>query len=335
MQTDLILSPADELAAGAPAQPQALDLAGLLENDPRLKSWHTRRGYQTDLEAFEAWRAGRVLSKLLVEQYAAELQAAGKAPSTINRVLAAVRWYSRRLADLLQDAPAQDDNERRQRAEMIALSERVASVSDVRGKRQTKGRHLAAGELGALLATCENDLTPAGARDAALVALAWATGARRAELAGLTLGDLTPAGEDEGELLIRGKGDKERVAYLYNGAYRALADWLLIRGSEPGPIFCRINKAGKLAPAEGLTGEAIRLILEKREAEAKVKPLTWHDFRRTFAGNLLDNGQDLVTVQKLMGHSDPATTSNYDRRGDEVKRKAVKTLHVPYRGRLV
>jgi integrase len=41
---------------------------------------------------------------------------------------------------------------------------------------------------------------------------------------------------------------------------------------------------------------------------------------------------DLVTVQKLAGHSDPRTTSNYDRRGDEMKRKAVKTLFVPYHG---
>ena len=77
----------------------------------------------------------------------------------------------------------------------------------------------------------------------------------------------------------------------------------------------------------------MRVLLDKRVTMAGVKPLTWHDFRRTFAGNLLDSGIDLVTVQKLMGHSDPTTTSNYDRRGDEVKRKAIKTLFVPYHGR--
>jgi len=59
----------------------------------------------------------------------------------------------------------------------------------------------------------------------------------------------------------------------------------------------------------------------------------WSDFRRTFAGNLLDNGNDLVTVQKLMGHASPTTTANYDRRGEEVRRKASKTLHVPYQQR--
>jgi integrase/recombinase XerD len=43
----------------------------------------------------------------------------------------------------------------------------------------------------------------------------------------------------------------------------------------------------------------------------------------------LDNGNDLVTVQKLMGHASP-TTAAYDRRGDEVKRRASRSLHVPY-----
>jgi site-specific recombinase XerD len=62
-----------------------------------------------------------------------------------------------------------------------------------------------------------------------------------------------------------------------------------------------------------------------------VNPLTWHDFRRTFAGNLLNGGSDLVTVQKLMGHASPTTTSNYDRRGDEVNRNAERALFVPYR----
>lgn len=314
---------------------QTLDIESLLDADPRIKSNHTRRGYVADLAAFEAWRSGRPLSKLLVERYAAELQARGKAPHTINRALSALRWYARRLGDLIQEAPAESESERRRRSDLVEMAGRVARVDDVRGKREPRGRHVTQGEITALMAACENDPTPAGARDAALLGLAWSTGARRDELAGLALADLIPTGQDEGELLIRGKGDKERIAYLYNGAYRALADWLAIRGSEPGPVFCAIGKGGKVDPAHRLSGEALRLILEARIAQAKVKPLTWHDFRRSFAGNLLDNGQDLVTVQKLMGHSDPTTTSNYDRRSDEVRRKAIKTLHVPYRGRLI
>ena len=71
-------------------------------------------------------------------------------------------------------------------------------------------------------------------------------------------------------------------------------------------------------------------MLQKREEQAGVNHLTWHDFRRTFAGNLLDNGFDLVTTQKLLGHSTPTSTSQYDRRREEVKRRAVRSLRVPY-----
>lgn len=302
-----------------------------MARDPRLKSEHTRRGYLADLAAFEAWRAGRPASKLLVEQYAAELQEAGLSPTTINRKLAVIRWAVRRAADMAQDYSPQDYQARA----LIAQAERIASVAGVRGIRQKKGRHIAPGELAALMATCENDPTPAGLRDAALIALAWSTGARRAELAGLTLGDWTPGPEGDGDLTIRGKGDKSRSAYVYNGAFAALSDWLQERGSEPGPVFCRIDKGGKIAPLEHLSGESMRKLLSRRRAQARVQALTWHDFRRTFAGTLLDNGQDLVTVQKLMGHSSPTTTANYDRRGEETRRAAIKTLHVPYRGRLV
>jgi hypothetical protein len=52
--------------------------------------------------------------------------------------------------------------------------------------------------------------------------------------------------------------------------------------------------------------------------------------RRTTAGDLLDVGADIVTVQKILGHSSPATTARYDRRPEETKRKAISLLHVPY-----
>jgi hypothetical protein len=108
----------------------------LLENDPRLISKHTTRQYKADLFAFEAWRAGRTLTKSLVEEYAAELQHEDKAPATINQRLAAIRWYARKIADLALD----QDDER-----LAKHTARVALVEDVKGERLEKGRHIEQG----------------------------------------------------------------------------------------------------------------------------------------------------------------------------------------------
>ena len=300
-----------------------------LRCDPRLKSEHTQRGYRRDLTAFEEWREGRMLSKLLVEQYAAELQDQGKLPNTINRALVAVRWWARRLGDLAYETPGMDPGQRR---DIVTQTSRVASIKDVRGQRAQKGRHLYAGELSALLRVCVQDPKPSGIRDAAMIALAWVTGARRSEIAGLYMTDYTPTGENEGDLIIKGKGDKVRTAYIFDGAATALSDWLVFHGDVPGPIFCPVWKSGKIQVGQGMSTEAMAQMLRKRADQAGLdKPITWHDFRRTFAGNLLEAGHDLVTVQKLMGHATPVTTSLYDRRGEESKHRAVRSLHVPYR----
>ncbi len=309
-----------------------------LDRDPHLKSYHTRRGYAADLAAFEAWRSGRPVTKPLVEEYAGVLQAAGRSPNTVNRMLVAVRWWARRMVDL---ARGDTNLTTAQTGVSIKQANRVATVSNVEGSGQPKGRQVTFGELAALMQTCAMDPNPAGARDAAMIAVAWVTGARRAEIAGLTLGDFhidvdaqgAPDGEKSGDLLIRSKGDKVRSTYIYDGAFFALTDWLTVRGKNPGPLFCAIGKGNRIHPEHPLSGEAMSLILNERIKQAGLKPLTWHDFRRSFGENLLRGGTDLVTVQRLMGHASPTTTSNYDHRANDLRRTVVPELFVPYHER--
>lgn len=205
----------------------------------------------------------------------------------------------------------------------------AADVKGVRGETVPAGRGLTPGELAALMATCANDPSPAGARDAAIIGLLYAAGLRRAELVALDLGDYAPA---TGELRIMGKGHKERLAWLNNGAAQALADWLSIRGGDPGPLFVAINKGGKLASAR-MTAQAIYNLLNKRAEGAAVKAFSPHDLRRTFVSDLLDAGADIATVQKMAGHANVTTTARYDRRPEAAKQKAASLLHVPYRKR--
>ena len=207
--------------------------------------------------------------------------------------------------------------------------QRIRSIRPPAGSRLPAGRDIDAGERLALMQATARDKTPAGVRDAAILAMLIATGMRRAELCALRVGD---ADLETGRLRIIGKGDKERTAYLRNGALRYLRDWLAVRGDGPGPIFCRINKAGRIFPEGALSTTAMHKIITKRAAEAGLSDITPHDFRRTYAGELLDAGQDIATVAALLGHASVQTTARYDRRGERAKEAAAACISVPYFG---
>lgn len=309
---------------------QVLDYKEALKTDPRLCS-KTRSLYLGDLDRFTRWQAGRPFTKSIVNQYAAEMQEAGKSPRTINRSLACIRWWARYLADYFQELPAISTEEKLRRAELVATASHIGSVRDIRvPKNDVVGRHISQGELRALIEVCQTDSSPYGFRDAAIIAIAWTTGMRRAEIADLTMDDLTFNDDSTADIRVEGKGKNIRTAYLDNGSYDAVMDWLEIRGNDLGKVFYYIPYRGK-AKHISISGAGLRVLLNKRMEQAGIKPLAWHDFRRTFAGNLLNAGVDLATVQRLMGHCNPTTTSNYDRRGDQTRRQAISTLHVPYK----
>ena len=285
-----------------------------LHRDPRIVSEHTRRGYRSDLNSFESWRGSQPMTRGLVESYASELRSQGVSPSTINRKLSAIRWWTKRLLEL-----AHDGNLPKEQVERIQThAQRVMGVKGVRGNHVRVGKHIPDSEIRAALDSLSNmGVGLVVARDAALLSLAWSAGLRRAEIASLSLEDLT-IGECI-EIRVLGKGDKVRTAYLYGMAMKALLKWLKVRGSEPGPVFCRIRRDNRLDLTDSLSGEGMAHILSRR-----LEGYTWHDFRRTCAGNLLDKGVDLVTVQKILGHSSPSTTANYDRRGERAQRMAAQ-----------
>lgn len=269
------------------------DLLGL--GDPVNAPWHKLR-----YEHLTAIRA--------------KLQEAGKAPATINATLYALRGVCR-AAFNLGLMHAQD-------------YQRLRDVRPVKGERLPAGRGLSRGEIAALMAACQNRGT-AGVRDAALVGVLYCAGLRRAEVVALDQQDCTVEA-DTVELKVRGKGNKERLAYLDNGARDALEDWLCLRGELPGALFLPVNKGGRILH-QRLTEQAIYSMLRKRAAQAGIQAFSPHDLRRSCISDLLDAGADIATVQKLAGHANVTTTAKYDRRGEQAKKRAVKLLHVPYR----
>lgn len=210
--------------------------------------------------------------------------------------------------------------------------QRAIDLKSVKGEKPdaAAGRALSFGEWMGLFAACQSDPGPAGVRDAAIIALLKIAGLRRGEVASLQMHDFN---RETQTLTVQGKRNKTRsVPVEDKGAIDALADWLHLRGDAPGALFTRIRKGGKILPDQ-LSDQAIYSILKKRGEQASLADFAPHDMRRTFAGDLMDAGVDLVTVQKLMGHSNANTTAGYDRRGEMAKRQAVKKIHVPYKRR--
>lgn len=314
-----------ETLSGSACSPLAL-IQAEIARAPKLASPHTRRTYAGILERFEDWRQGRPVTKTLIEEYAAQLQGEDKAPATINHALSAIRWWARRLADLAMENDHLGED--RQRA-IVARAERAAGVENVKGSSPHRGRHIADGEIRALLLACAEDPSPAGVRDGAMIAVAFATGMRRSELAKLTPTDLREIEGGYELTLRRAKGNKTRGVAVYNGAMEYLRDWLALRGAREGPLFLAIRKGGEIQD-HGLGGQSLQELLSRRAEAAGVADVHWHDARRTLAGNLLDAGTDLATVQRILGHSSPVTTSAYDRRPEETRRRALRGLHVPY-----
>lgn len=200
---------------------------------------------------------------------------------------------------------------------------RAVDLRPIGGSRLPAGRDVGQPELAALLANCRADERPAGARDGAVIGLAYLSGARRAELVALHLEDVDT---DPAAIRVLGKGGKQRLVPLSPTVGPLLEEWMELRGHSPGPLFCPIDRRGNLRLGRSLTGEAIRQILSRRTLAAGLAAISPHDLRRTYAGDLLDAGADLPSVQQLMGHASPSTTSRYDRRGDRARRSAAERL---------
>ncbi len=247
-----------------------------------------------------------------------------RAPSTANTYRSALRGVMRecwRLGYLAYDELA-----------------RILQVESVRGSRLLRGRALSRGELVAIFGHLLGQDAAAARRDAALVALLYASGGvRRTEASSLQLGDLN---RGTGRMVVRGKGNKEREVWLTDEALQAVEDWIQVRGEEPGALLLPVEKDRRSvrhhepggSPSR-LCESTVRLACRRRAAQAGLSAFSPHDLRRTSISDLLDLTGDLALVSELAGHANPATTKRYDRRPAENRRRAARSLHVPYQRR--
>lgn len=235
----------------------------------------------------------------------------GWSPSHVNKHLSAIRGVLKE-AWRLQKMTAED-------------FQRACDVKNIKARRQLAGRNIRGDETRRMLAACVADEGPGGIRDAAIVAVLQSTGARRAEVGGVLIERYDPG---ERDLQVIGKGNKERTVHIHPGAVPYLDRWLAILGVRRGPMFRRVDQWGHIGE-KPLSPRAVGMIIDRRRIQAGLPPTSTHDYRRTFIGDFIDAGGDLIQAQQLAGHASATTTAQYDRRPARGRRAAVDRLTLP------
>jgi integrase/recombinase XerD len=163
------------------------------------------------------------------------------------------------------------------------------------------------------------------ARLACLVEMLYATGLRVSELVALPA---SAARHDARVIVVRGKGNKERLVPLNDAAKRATAAYLALLAQSG-----REAKSKWLFPSFGESGHLTRQHLARElkilaaAAGLRASQVSPHVLRHAFASHLLHNGADLRVVQTLLGHADISTTQIYTHVLEERLKSLVRDLH--------
>lgn len=209
----------------------------------------------------------------------------------------------------------------------IALAQRVLGI----GPKRTVKRvvpFLQPSDVDALLAA-PNRRTTRGRRDHALLLFLLRTGARVSEAIGVNAADLSLAAPRQ--VLIRGKGSKERILPLASDLARTLKDLLKeyrIGSDTVAPIF--VDARGRRLTRFGITHIVRRAVCRaaKDGHPFGQRPISPHSFRHTAAMRLLQAGVDLAVIRAWLGHADIQTTHEYLEADVEMKRQALAVVHV-------
>jgi integrase/recombinase XerD len=280
---------------------------------------NTLTAYRRDLEDFSAYLTadgGSVTTAATddLRGYLRDLAKRGLQPATVARRLSAIRQLYRFLyaeGHRADDPAAVLEGPKHVRALPKTLT--LAEVDHLLGVAGTSDPAAAL------------PVRLRAARLACLVEMLYATGLRVSELVALPA---SAARRDARYIIVRGKGNKERLVPLNDSAKRATAAYLALLAEADG------NTQSKwLFPSFGESGHLTRQHLARElktlaaAAGLRATQLSPHVLRHAFASHLLHNGADLRVVQTLLGHADISTTQIYTHVLEERLKSLVRDLH--------
>jgi integrase/recombinase XerD len=281
---------------------------------------NTLDAYARDLEDFSAFltKRGGSVAKAETEDlrgYLQHLDAQGFKATSVARKLSAIRQLYRFL---YAEGHRGGD---------------PAAVLEGPKRAQTLPKVLAVKEVDALLGAVRSAINDAeapkaerlrAARMTALLEVLYATGLRVSELVSLPI---SAARRDARFLIVRGKGDKERLVPLNDSAKTAMADYLALRkdagAADSKWLFPSFGESGHVT-RQHFARELKSLASLAGLRASRVSP---HVLRHAFASHLLQNGADLRVVQTLLGHADISTTQIYTHVLEERLKSLVRDLH--------
>jgi len=287
---------------------------------------NTLDAYRRDLEDFSGFLVGSGqgfanAETQMLRDYLADLDSRGFKSSSVARRLSALRHLFRFL---LNERIRSDDP-----AAILSGPKRgrglpkVLSISDVdrllvRAKELTVAPEASPPQrLRAMRSYC-------------LLEVLYATGLRVSELVSLPL---SASRRDARMIVVRGKGNKERLVPLNEASRQAMADYLAAIEAQKPERKKNAASSKWLFPSFGESGHLTRQHfardLKELAASAGLAPrlVSPHVLRHAFASHLLHNGADLRIVQTLLGHTDISTTQIYTHVVEERLKSLVRDLH--------
>lgn len=254
-------------------------------------SIHTIKSYRSDIEQFFSYTASEPEKVVIsdIRRYMTQLRLTVSKRS-VTRKLSALRAFYKFLL----------------REELVVNNPFVAVRSPKMDKKLPQ--FMDEQEIIRLLELPDRT-EPLGLRDSAILELLYSSGLRVSELVALRIVSI-----QDGELLVLGKGSKERIVPVNDTAVKRIDEYLkfsrgkLIAHTGVKPHnYLFVNYRGN-----ALSDRSVRRVLEKYTAIfAKERNISPHTVRHTFATHLLNHGADLRTVQELLGHANLSTTQIY------------------------
>ena len=291
--------------AGLPQLPELPDIVGAFLGRLSVekgRSDATVASYGRDIAQFEAFlrTRGRTLDRPAeigraeISSFAAEMHRRGLKKTSMGRKLSSLRalFNFLRRQGLVEQNPAKllrNPKVETRHPKTLNVDQAFALV-----EAQSEGKD-----------------RPERLRDRALVELLYGSGLRISEALGLTLNDVAGLTEQAATLVVRGKGDKERLAPLTEPCRQAIREYLGVRGHFVSPgksgqtLFLGV-KGGPLTARQ-----AQRIVARLAQEGGLPQSVSPHVLRHAYATHLLEGEADLRTVQELLGHERLSTTQRY------------------------